>query len=172
MRDIVAILLVLVAFAITSAHAAKLYKWVDKDGNVSYQDRPPPPDAGRVEEKDLATGSPKIKNKDGVKDKDGIAEKYPVVLYSVPKCSSCDLARAYLQKRKVPFSEKNVESDRKSQEEMKEKAKSLSVPTILVGAKVMSGYIESLLEGELDQAGYPKIEPASEPAAAPEAGTQ
>ncbi len=166
MRDIVAILLVLVAFAITSAHAAKLYKWVDKDGNVSYQDRPPPPDAGRVEEKDLATGSPKIKNKDGV------AEKYPVVLYSVPKCSSCDLARAYLQKRKVPFSEKNVESDRKSQEEMKEKVKSLSVPTILVGAKVMSGYIESLLEGELDQAGYPKIEPTSEPAAAPETGTQ
>jgi glutaredoxin len=90
------------------------------------------------------------------KKKDDVAEKYPVVLYSVPKCSSCDLARAYLQKRKVPFSEKNVENDRKSQEEMKEKTKGLSVPTILVGTKVMSGYMESLLEGELDQAGYPK----------------
>ena len=31
----------------------------------------------------------------------------------------------------------------------------LSVPTILVGAKVMNGYLESLLAGELDQAGYP-----------------
>jgi glutaredoxin len=149
MRDIVAILLVLFVFAVTPAHAAKLYKWVDKDGNVSYQDSPPPPNAGRVEQKDLATGLPE-------KKKDDVAEKYPVVLYSVPKCSSCDLARAYLQKRKVPFSEKNVENDRKSQEEMKEKTKGLSVPTILVGTKVMSGYMESLLEGELDQAGYPK----------------
>src|SRR5216684_6560463 len=166
MRQIFAIVLVLVAFAVTPAHAAKLYKWVDKNGNVSYQDSPPPPDAGRVEERNLATGSPAIKGKDDV------AEKYPVVLYSVPKCSSCDLARAYLQKRKVPFSEKNVENDRKAQDELKEKAKSVSVPTILVGEKVMSGYMESLLEGELDQAGYPKLEPASEPAAAPQAGTQ
>ena len=157
MRDIVTILSALFVLAVLPAHAAKLYKWVDKDGNVSYQDSPPPPDAGRVEQKELTkTRSPE--------KKDDVAEKYPVVLYSVPKCSSCDLARAYLQKRKVPFSEKNVEGDRKSQEEMKEKTKGLSVPTILVGAKVMTGYMESLLEGELDQAGYAKIEP--------EAGTQ
>ena len=157
MRDIVTILSALFVLAVLPAHAAKLYKWVDKDGNVSYQDSPPPPNAGRVEQKELTkTRSPE--------KKDDVAEKYPVVLYSVPKCSSCDLARAYLQKRKVPFSEKNVEGDRKSQEEMKEKTKGLSVPTILVGAKVMTGYMESLLEGELDQAGYAKIEP--------EAGTQ
>jgi hypothetical protein len=31
------------------------------------------------------------------------------------------------------------------------------VPTVLVGSKVMNGYMESLLEGELDQAGYPRI---------------
>jgi len=164
MRNVFAVLLVLFTFTLAPAHGAKLYKWVDKDGNVSYQDSPPPPNAGRVEEKELTTRSPE--------KKEDVAEKYPVVLYSVPKCSSCDLARAYLQKRKVPFSEKNVESDRKSQEEMKEKTKSLSVPTILVGAKVMSGYMESLLEGELDQAGYPKIEPTSAPAATPEAGSQ
>ena len=41
---------------------------------------------------------------------------------------------------------------------MIEKIGELSVPTIMVGSKVMKGYIESLLEGELDQAGYPKTE--------------
>jgi len=160
MRDILAILLVLLAFAITPAHAAKLYKWVDKDGNVSYQDSPPPPNAGRVEARDLATGSPEVK--------DGVAEKYPVVLYSIPRCQSCDLARAYLQKRKVPFVEKNVQGNAALQEEMKQKIGELTAPAILVGNKAIKNYVESWLESELDQAGYPKIEPT----ATPEAGTQ
>ena len=161
MRDIVAILLVLVAFAITSAHAAKLYKWVDKDGNVSYQDHPPPPNAGRVEEKNLATRSPP-------EIKDGVAEKFPVVLYSIPRCQSCDLARAYLEKRKVPFVEKNVQGNPALQAEMKQKIGELMAPAILVGDKVIKNYVESWLESELDQAGYPKIEVTS----TPEASTQ
>ena len=33
----------------------------------------------------------------------------------------------------------------------------MAVPTITVGSKVMRGYIDSLLDGELDQAGYPKL---------------
>jgi len=34
-------------------HAVKLYKWVDEQGNVTYQDRPPPANASAVEEKDI-----------------------------------------------------------------------------------------------------------------------
>jgi hypothetical protein len=33
--------------------ADKLYRWVDKQGKVTYQDHPPPKDAGNVEEKEL-----------------------------------------------------------------------------------------------------------------------
>ena len=44
-------------------------------------------------------------------------------------------------------------------EELKKKAGSLSVPTILVGEKVMQGFLESLLAGELDAAGYPPEPP-------------
>ncbi len=80
------------------------------------------------------------------------------MLYIATKCDSCDLARAYLDKRKVPYTEKNVEGDLKLQEELKKKTGSLSVPTVLVGEKVMRGYLESLLEGELDAAGYAKPE--------------
>jgi hypothetical protein len=36
-----------------AASAVKLYKWVDKDGNVTYQESPPPADAGKVEEKNI-----------------------------------------------------------------------------------------------------------------------
>ena len=31
-----------------TAVAAKLYKWVDKDGKVTYQETPPPTGSGRV----------------------------------------------------------------------------------------------------------------------------
>jgi len=33
--------------------AAKIYKWTDEQGNVSYHDRPPPGDTGKLEEKDI-----------------------------------------------------------------------------------------------------------------------
>jgi glutaredoxin len=72
-------------------------------------------------------------------------------------CGSCDLARIYLEKRKVPFTEKNIENNPELQQELKKKAGSLSAPTIMVGEKVMNGYLESLLGGELDAAGYPKF---------------
>ncbi|MBI3898813.1 MAG: glutaredoxin family protein [Gammaproteobacteria bacterium] len=142
-----------------TAYAQKLYKWVDKNGNVSYHDQLPPSDSDyRVEEKLIAGQSkPPIKS--------DASEKFPVVLYVAPKCESCNNARTYLKQRGVPFTEKNVEGDRKLQDEMIKQTGGLSVPTVTVGEKVMRGYMESLLEGELDQAGYPKAETKPEESA-------
>src|SRR5437660_3778669 len=137
--------------AIPAAHAGKLYKWIDKDGKVSYHDQPPSTEDYRVEEKQLGDKQRSAAAGDA-------AGKAPVVLYSAAKCASCDMARAYLKTRGVPFTEKNVEGDRKLQDELIKQAGGLAVPTITVGSKVMKGYMESLLEGELDQAGYPKTE--------------
>lgn len=153
-----ATILLLTSFLVwlSPVEAGKLYKWVDRDGNVSYHDQLPPEGSPyHVEEKSIYTGEkPKKKTDSNAK----VAEKFPVVLYIATKCDSCDLARAYLDKRKVPYTEKQVEGDLKVQEELKKKIGSLSVPTILIGEKVMKGYLESLLEGELDAAGYAKLE--------------
>ena len=150
------IALLVVGLISTPALAEKLYKWVDERGNISYQDRPPPEGRGKVEEKNVRAGT-------GVDSRNPAtaeaAAKAPVTLYMVPKCSPCDAARLYLKKRKVPFSEINVsEKHPQAQEVLRKKAGELSVPTITVGSKVMQGYVESLLAGELDQAGYPKAE--------------
>jgi hypothetical protein len=67
----------------------------------------------------------------------------------------------------VPFTEKNLENNPALQQELKKKTGSLSVPVITIGEKVMNGYLESLLGGELDAAGYPKTG-ASAPGAAGE----
>ncbi len=147
--------MVLVVLGLSAAQADTLYKWVDSQGRVSYRDQPPPEGAGyQVEQKVLGT-SHQSKEDDTLAK---IAEKNPVVLYVAPGCSSCDLARAYLQKRKVPFTEQNVENNVGLQQKLKEITGSVSVPAITIGDKVMKGYLESILEGELDDAGYPKIE--------------
>lgn len=143
----------LAVVGLSTAQAAPLYKWVDSQGRVSYHDRPPPEGSGyQVEEKNLGSGA-----KSGGDDTlEKVIEKYPVVLYSVPVCGSCDLARAYLEKRKVPYSEHNLENNVELQQKLKQKHGALSAPTITIGEKVMKGYVESILEGELDAAGYPK----------------
>lgn len=157
-RKILAVLL-LTVLGVSTASGEKLYKWIDKDGNVSYHDQPPADASYRVEEKNL--GGTRQEEDDTLAK---VVEKYPVVLYSVPDCGSCDLARAYLQKRKVPFTEQNLNSSPELQQTLKKKIGSLSAPTIMVGEKVMKGYVESLLAGELDDAGYPKM-PSPEAAA-------
>jgi hypothetical protein len=40
----------------------------------------------------------------------------------------------------------------------------LAVPTVTVGKKTMRGFLESLLEDELTEAGYNKTDDGSEPA--------
>lgn len=138
------------------AQAQKIYRWVDKDGTVTYRDRPPSEAGGQqVEERKLrlpreAGGGPASGDEPPI--------KAPVVLYSVPQCSSCDAARAHLEKRGIPFSEKNVDANRTAQDELRKRSGGLSVPTITVGDKVMKGYIDTLLDGELDAAGYAKVE--------------
>lgn len=150
----------LVSFMATPALAGKLYKWVDERGNVSYQDRPPPEGQGRVEEKNVRDGSAAASADPSAAV---AAAKAPVTLYMIPKCSPCDAARTYLKKRKVPFTEVNVsEKNPQGQEAMRKKVGELSVPTITVGSKVMQGYVESLVSGELDQAGYPPPEATPE----------
>jgi glutaredoxin len=155
------------ALAVAPAYAGTLYKWVDERGNVSYQDRPPPEGVGKVEEKTVREGRGGSSAGPAAAD---VATKAPVTLYMVPKCSPCDMARTYLKKRGVPFSEINVsEKHPQAQQEMIKKIGELSVPTITVGGKVMQGYVESLLAGELDQAGYPKPEVVPETGEAKEA---
>ena len=154
-RSYAFLVLVLVIAGLSAAQAGTLYKWVDSQGRVSYHDKPPPEGSDfRVEEKNLDTG--RKSEADDTLEK--IVEQYPVVLYSVPVCGSCDLARVYLEKRKVPYSEHNLENNVELQQKLKQKLGALSVPTITIGEKVMKGYVESILEGELDTAGYPKME--------------
>lgn len=137
------------------AHAQYQYRWIDKDGRVQYTDTPPPAWAKDVR-KEAAPGddggvAPQV-NYDLAKAQ----KEFPVTLYSSPNCKEgCDAMRDALNKRGVPFTEKQV-YDLESNEELKRLSGAQEVPTLLVGRSVQRGFEQEALDTLLDSAGYPK----------------
>jgi len=97
---------------------------------------------------------------------------FPVALYTAPICKQpCELARAALNKRGIPFAEIQVWTQ-ETLDELKSKAGSDNVPALAVGRSAVSGFDQVRYDALLDSAGYPKqgvLPPRSQAApAAPE----
>ncbi len=138
-----------VATAPLSGQAGKMYKWVDNDGSVTYQDKPPPGEAT------VMPGDPDTTS--ATADADATqqsGENQPVTLFSVPVCESCDLVRMILDQNKVPFDEKNVEGNVAAQKELEETAGQLTVPVLVIGDKAITGFSISEIHQQLVSAGY------------------
>lgn len=151
-KSIILLISLFVSLSLLSANAERLYKWVDDSGRVSYHDRPPPEGSGyRVERKVFKT---RVVGEETSNAMRRAARKFPVTLYSVPVCSSCDQARSYLQSKKIPFTEKDVQSDVESKQELADLTGRVAVPIVMVGEKIVRGYVKEWLEGELMDAGY------------------
>jgi len=142
--------------------AGKLYKWVDANGNVSYQDTPPPEgqkyEATQLSDKKLG----RLKTEKADTKLDDIASAAPISLYIVSDCDSCDFVRSFLDNRGVPYTAKNVESDEALKNELMDKAKKMQVPATEVGGKVVFGYRKTEIESALVAAGYPSSKPSEE----------
>ncbi|WP_298137103.1 glutaredoxin family protein [Acidiferrobacter sp.] len=134
----------------TVAHAATLYRWVDPNGVVTYQNTPPPASAGHV--RVVHVGRPPSRSA----VRQAVSALHPVVLYRAPHCAPCRQVSAYLHRRKIPFRAIDVSRGRSIVRAMKRKTGSTTVPTITVGKQVLIGYIPSALKNELTAAGYPK----------------
>jgi glutaredoxin len=84
-----------------------------------------------------------------------VQKDFPVTLYTSPNCKEpCELARAALNKRSIPFEEVQVWN-----EDTVKKLKSVSgaeqLPTLVVGRLVQTGFEPSQFDALLDSAGYP-----------------
>ena len=74
----------------------------------------------------------------------------PVTLYGTSWCSVCREARAYLRKKGVSFTDKDVEADASAMSEMKRKAPSAtSYPVIDIGGEILPGFSESAIDRKL-----------------------
>ncbi len=143
---LLAVLLAVSALTVSASHAA-VYRWVDRNGNVTYQDEPPPADAAQVEVRHLRVAQSPVTKRGGH------GSGSSVTLYEVPHCDSCQMVRIYLARHHVPYQEVNVAKNAAALQQLRKVAGNLSVPTVTVGPKVIQGFMPSQLSSDLRQAG-------------------
>lgn len=147
------------------ALAAQLYRWVDEKGNVEWRDTPPPASAKKVEIRNVSGGAaPPPELPYSVQQ---AVKKFPVTLWTTECGDACTKARAHLERRGVPHTEKDPRADF---ENFKKVTGSTEVPVVFVGSTRLKGYLESDWDAALDTAGYPKtalvpLKPQAKPAA-------
>ncbi|MEQ8233282.1 MAG: glutaredoxin family protein [Gammaproteobacteria bacterium] len=147
--------------------ARTVVECIDGDGNVSFRDRCPPGMTKQGEKQLRGVGG------DEAPSIDTIAAANPVTLYVVPQCDACDLVRNALDGYEIPFTVKDVQDDAAAQEELKGRSGGLTVPTTLIGERVLTGYSRDAIDGALRQAGYPVgVQDAAAPAGAAPAAVE
>lgn len=160
-------LLAIVLLACTATTAvAQLYKWIDKDGKVTYSDVPPPKDAKDVRQKNYGDNvAPSDDLPFAVKE---AIKRNPVTLFANACGEPCDKARALLGTRGIPFTDRNPETDQSAKDALTEASGGLSVPTLTIGARVLKGFADSEWQDALTSSGYPRTNPGirAKPAAA------
>jgi glutaredoxin-like protein NrdH len=148
-----ATLLLLVSFSIFPALAGDLYRWVDNQGNVTYQSSPPPGDAAKVEKSSIRTGNDDAPNvEEAVQPEEKNLE--PVTLYSKPECSSCDAAREFFEENEIPFNEIDLSESSTEADELEKKLGYSSAPVIGIGEKYVGGFEPGMLKNLLTNEGY------------------
>ncbi len=131
------------------------YKIIGADGKVTYSDREPSANDGRVTALG-ARAAVQPAEPDLPFELRQIAAKYPVTLYTASgACEPCVLARQLLKQRGVPFSERNAASN-EDIEALEKISGGRETPTLTVGSQVLRGFGSDSWGQYLDAAGYPR----------------
>ncbi len=155
------------AAAVAAGQTQPIYRYVDAQGSIAYSDKPPPPDAKKVEAMRLNLNT--IETDQTALEAQRAQDRYPVTLYTFACGDVCDRAEALLNRRGVPFTRVNV-SEADNQEKLKRLTGELRAPVLQAGDKlVIKGFSETEWQALLDRAGYPKTPPLRRTPIAPEA---
>ena len=140
--------LVSICVLCTPSYAQKLYKRVDKDGNVSYHD-----ESERKSGDNSTEIKPTIAPQAIVQQPTQLEQSNPVIVYTSQACEPCVEVLDYLNKQGIEAQEQSI-NDREVQERIFAEAGSLSVPSILIGDVLMTDVNEDALVSALQNAGY------------------
>lgn len=132
----------------TPSIAGKLYKWVDANGVVSYQDRPPPSGSNILSEKE-------VKARVAEKKSPNQNRTLPIVkIYTVENCDLCESFITMMRINKVPHIELSLQSDREAQSKILDKLGSLKAPSMLIGEQAFQDSSIAKLTKTLTNAGF------------------
>lgn len=74
-----------------------------------------------------------------------------IKVYSTPTCPYCNMTKAFLDKKGVPYDDLDVSADVKARDDMMKMSGQMGVPVIDIEGEVIIGFdqqrIRSLLEG-------------------------
>src|SRR5208337_3509168 len=111
---------------------ADTYRWKDKSGKVHYGDAPPTIEGVQVEQKKFSV-APEAEDVSLPYATRLARQNFPVTLYVSSNCGDpCKQARDFLNKRGVPFAEKNMVT-KEEIDALKLKSGSDTVPALSVG---------------------------------------
>jgi glutaredoxin len=148
-------ILTVLLLAATQANA-QAYRWVDPQGRVQFGDAPPA-NAKSVTRTGARPESAAEAPPQMPFEVMQAQKNFPVTLYTAPICKQyCEMARAALNRRGVPFTEVQV-WNQETLEQLKTKAGSDNVPALVVGRSTQSGFDPVRFDSLLDSAGYPKL---------------
>jgi glutaredoxin len=154
--------LMAVLLAAGTAQAAQLYRWVDDKGRVEWRDTPPPASAKKVERRNV--GGSVIETSGLPYSVQQAVKNFPLTFY-VSECGeSCTKAREYLNRRGVPYTEKNPQDDIEAYRKLTNGK--LEVPLLFVGKEMLKGFHQESWDSALDTAGYPRSIPGARPSVA------
>ena len=151
-------LLVIILLFSSLATAQTTYRWVDPaTGQTVYSDKPPPPGTKLVVTKTVEERSDEPQLPYATRQ---AVEKFPVTFYSAANCvEACNKARALLNGRGIPFSEKMLKSEEETAELACILGSEALVPSLTVGQQNYKGFESNAWNNLLDLAGYPKSAP-------------
>jgi len=155
MRKMQAALVLLGLVAALGYAQSNVYRWTDKDGKVHFTDTPPPDDARDAVQKRMGGGGPDDSSLPYATQM--AAKRNPVSFYASPDCGdACGSGRELLEKRGVPYDERNPQGNAADRDQLKSLTGGLFVPTLVIGSSTVRGYDEERWNTALDSAGYPR----------------
>jgi len=156
---------VLLAAMFTALPAHALYKVVGPDGKITYTDRPAISPDNKVQSVNSSGG---VSNDVALPfELRQVAQRYPVTLFTTKDCPPCDLARASLRQRGIPYAEKSI-ATKEDGDALQSITGARDLPAMTVGAQVLRGFQRNDWNSYLDAAAYPKE--SKLPANFPQAG--
>jgi len=69
-----------------------------------------------------------------------------VMVYSTPTCPYCKMAKEYLSKKGIPYTDINVAENRKVAQEMIKKSGQMMVPVIIIDDEIVVGFNQSRID--------------------------
>ena len=131
--------------------------WRARAGRVEFDGPPPDTPAAARSAREARTAHLRLRSSRAPAAAGGSRAQNPndypdVVIYTTQGCPHCRKALAHLDRRGVPYVNKDVENDRRAEREYLEKGKGRrGVPLIDIGGEILRGYSPRTLDDALDR---------------------